>query len=183
LLPVFGGPANAATLPALTRYPYLTDSIQDSITINWATDQSATAGSVQWGPVGSCTANTTAASRTSIKVINTFEYQWKAVIPVSPDTQYCYRVLLGSTDLLGTDPSPQFTSQVAAGSAAPYSFAVFGDWGQAYAGGVNADQTNVLQQLSQSGARASANAPGRSSISRRQRVIFFTDSAMTGSFL
>jgi chitodextrinase len=61
--------------------------------------------------------------------------------------------MLGSTDLLGTDPSPQFTSQVAAGSTAPYSFAVFGDWGQAYAGGVNADQTNVLQQLSQSGAR------------------------------
>ena len=48
---------------------------------------------------------------------------------------YCYRVLLGCTDLLGTDPSPTFTSQVAAGSTAPFTFAVFGDWGQAYANG------------------------------------------------
>ena len=76
LMPVVGGTADAAVLPALTRYPYLTDSIQNSITVNWATDQSATAGSIQWGPVGSCSANTTAASRTSIKVINTAEYQW-----------------------------------------------------------------------------------------------------------
>ena len=53
LLPVFGGAVNAAPAPALTRYPYLTDSIQDSITLNWATDQSSTTatGSVKWGPV------------------------------------------------------------------------------------------------------------------------------------
>jgi len=153
LMPVLDAPANAAAVPALTRYPYLTDSIQNSITVNWATDRSGTTGSVQWGPVGSCTANTVIATRTAITVIATAEYQWKAVLPVSPDTQYCYRVLLGASDLLGSDPSPQFTSQVAAGSAAPYSFAVFGDWGQAYAGGVNADQANMLQQLSRSGAR------------------------------
>jgi chitodextrinase len=153
LLPVVGGPAAATTLPTLTRYPYLTDSIQDSITVNWATDRSATTGNVQWGPLGSCTANTMAATRTGISVNSALEYQWKAVVPVAADTQYCYRIQSGAADLLGTDPSPQFTSQVAAGSTAAYSFAVFGDWGQAYAGGVNADQTNVLQQLSQSGAR------------------------------
>ena len=73
--------------------------------------------------------------------------------PGLPDTTYCYRVILGSTDLLGSDPSPPFTSQVAAGSSTPFSFAVFGDWGQAYADGINADQANVLHQMSQSGAR------------------------------
>ena len=151
-LAMAGRQARAAS-PALTRYPYLTDSIQSSVTINWATDQSASTGSVTWGPPGFCGANTIAATRTSITVNVTAEYQWKATIPVAPDTAYCYRVLLGGADLLGSDPSPQFTSQVAAGSATPFSFAVFGDWGQAYAGSANTDQANVLQQIAISGAR------------------------------
>ncbi|MDT4983791.1 MAG: acid phosphatase type 7, partial [Pseudonocardiales bacterium] len=153
IIPALGGSADAAASPALTRYPYLTDSIQTSITVNWATDTSATAGSVKWGPSsGSCTANSTTASKTNITVIAKAEYQWKATIPVSPDTSYCYRVFLGSTDLLGTDASPAFTSQVAAGSSTPFSFAVFGDWGQAYANG-NPDQANVLHQMAISGSR------------------------------
>ena len=145
--------AEAATNGALTRYPYLTDSVQASITLNWATDTSGTTGSATWGPVGDCAANTVAATRTSMTVGAKPEYQWAATIPVSPDHRYCYRVRLGAADLLGSDVSPEFTSQVAAGSTTPYSFAVFGDWGQAYAGGVNADQTNVLKQISLSGAR------------------------------
>ena len=154
LVPLMGGTAVAAPVSALTRYPYLTDSVQNSVTVNWATDRSGTVGSVKWGPLGSCTANTMSTpTRTSITVGTVAEYQWKAVLPVSPDTSYCYRVMLGGTDLLGTDPTPQFTSQVAAGSTTPYSFAVFGDWGQAYANGVNTDQTNVLKQISLSGAR------------------------------
>ena len=144
--------AAAGTSTALTRYPYLTDSIQSSITVNWATDTSDSSASVTWGPPGSCAANAKAASRTSITVISRAEYQWEATIPVAPDTTYCYRVLLGGTDLLGSDPSPTFTSQVAAGSTAPFSFDVFGDWGQAYANG-NLDQTNVLRQMAASGAR------------------------------
>ena len=145
---VAAGPA-----ASLTRYPYLTDAVQTSITVNWATDRSATTGSVVWGPKGSCTANTTTATRTSITVVATPEYQWSATIPVSPDTAYCYRVYLGTTDLLGGDPSPVFTSQVAAGSTAPFSFVVLGDWGQAYAGGVNVDQTNVMRQIASTDAR------------------------------
>ncbi|HEV7205806.1 MAG TPA: DNRLRE domain-containing protein [Jatrophihabitans sp.] len=144
--------AAAAPVTALTRYPYLTDSIQSSITVNWATDTSATTGSVAWGPAGSCSAHITAATRTSITVVSKPEYQWAATIPVTPDTAYCYRPLLGGTDLLGSDPSPVFTSQVAAGSSAPFSFDVFGDWGQAYANG-NPDQTNVLSRMATSGAR------------------------------
>lgn len=152
LLPGAGRPVWAAVGP-LTRYPYLTDSIQSSVTVNWATDTSGSAGSVTWGPPGSCTGSSLAARRTSISVVSTAEYQWAATIPVSPDTTYCYRVFLGATDLLGGDPSPQFVSQVAVGSTAPYSFAVFGDWGQAYAGSLNPDQANVLAQIAHSGAR------------------------------
>ena len=152
IIPAIGGIARATPSSALTRYPYLTDSVQTTITINWATDTSASTGSVLWGPTGSCTTNTTAATKTNITVVSKAEFQWKATIPVSPDTAYCYRVLLGTTDLLGSDPSPVFTSQVAAGSATPFSFAVFGDWGQAYANG-NPDQANVLHQMAISGAR------------------------------
>jgi len=147
--------SRAASNAALTRYPYLTDSVQNSITINWATDTTGgTTGSVTWGPPGGdCALNSKAASKTNITVISKAEYQWAATIPVNPDTTYCYRVLLGTADLLGSDPSPVFTSQVAAGSTTPFSFAVFGDWGQAYDGGLNPDQTNVLRQISLSGAR------------------------------
>src|SRR4051812_1697283 len=150
---VLSAGAAAATDPALTRYPYLTDSIQSSATVNWATTRAATAASLQWGPTGSCAANTTAATRTATTVNGIAQYQWKATIAVSPDKGYCYRVRLGTIDLLGSDPAPSFTSQVASGSTAPFSFAVFGDWGQAYAGSANPDQANVLKQISLSGAR------------------------------
>ena len=152
VLPATG--ARAAVDTALTRYPYLTDSVQTSITVNWATDAAVTGtGSVTWGPVGSCAANTQPATGTPITVGTRAEMQWAATIPVTPDTSYCYRVRLGGTDLLGTDASPEFTSQVAAGSTAPFSFAVFGDWGQVYPNSLNGDQTNVLRQLSRSGVR------------------------------
>ena len=89
----------------------------------------------------------------SITVNSAPEYQWKAVIPVSPDTQYCYRV--SWVRPICSVPTRRRSSPRRSPPAppTPFSFAVFGDWGQAYAGGVNADQTNVLQQISQSGAR------------------------------
>lgn len=157
-MPAAGTPVAAAPNTALTRYPYLTDSVQSSITVNWATDRSSTTGSVLWGPLGNCTAYTTTATKTSITVVSKSEYQWKATLPVSPDTYYCYRVRLGSVDLLGSDGTPVFVSQVAKGSTKPFSFAVFGDWGQAYADSTNPDSTNpdqanVLRQISLSGAR------------------------------
>ena len=145
--------AHAVPSASLTRYPYLTDAVQTSVTINWATDRSGATGSVKWGPPGACTTHSLAATKTAMTVVSSPQYQWKATIPVTPDTVYCYRVLLGSSDLLGRDPSPRFTSQVAAGSTAPFSFAVFGDWGQTYAGGTNVDQANVLAQMARSGAR------------------------------
>ncbi len=91
----------------LTRYPYLTDLVDRYVTVNWATDKTGTTGSVKWGKVnadGSCTPNTTVtASYVSITVNSVGEYQWKANLTLTPDTQYCYRVYLGSTDLLGTN--------------------------------------------------------------------------------
>ena len=100
-------------------------------TINWATDRSATTGSVTWGRVGveACTANTAPAIRT--------EYhdhsgpRLSVVGAHDPDRQhpYCYRVFLGGTDLLDTDPAPQFWTQLPVGNATPFAFAVFGDWG------------------------------------------------------
>jgi hypothetical protein len=149
-----------AALSTLTRYPYLTDVIAGSATVNWATQRtSAVTGSVRWGQAGveSCTAHTTSASKTSITVNSVAEYQWKATLTgLNPDTPYCYRIYLGQSppaDLLGAEASPQFTSQLAAGASKPFTFVVFGDWGQANAGGANTDQANLLSRLVGSGAR------------------------------
>jgi hypothetical protein len=152
-------PALGAPSSSLTRYPYLTDLVDGSVTVNWATARtSSITGYVKWGKVGSsCTATTTAATKTSITVNSVGQYQWKATLPLQPntDTRYCYRVYLGTspqTDLLGTDPSPAFSTQLPAGAATPMKFAVFGDWGQADSDG-NTHQAKLLQRLADSGAR------------------------------
>ncbi len=148
-------PAGAATATQLRRYPYLTDAVGTAMTVNWGTDRSATTGSVAWGAVdgsGGCTpSNTVAGTKTGITVNNVAEYQWKAMLTLPAAGTYCYRVFLGTTDLLGSDPSPRFTTQVPAGSTQPFSFAVLGDWGQTDANGNNADQANVLSRLASSG--------------------------------
>jgi len=151
--------ALAAPSRALRRYPYLTDVVQTNATVNWATDKSNTTAYATYGIDGQegCTAHTATATRTSITVNRIGEYQWKASIPVAAATAYCYRVFLGTspsgTDLLGTDPSPVFRSQLPSGSTAPYSFAVFGDWGQVDANGANPDQARLMSRIATSGAR------------------------------
>ncbi|MDQ4078588.1 MAG: metallophosphoesterase, partial [Chloroflexota bacterium] len=150
--------ATTATYSAsLRRYPYLTDVVAQYATINWATDRSATTGSLKWGQVnadGSCTPSTSvSATFTNLTVNSVLEYQWKALLTLSPGTQYCYRVFLGATDLLGADPSPRFWTQVPKGSTEPFSFAVFGDWGSVDSTGSNPHQANVMQQIAASGAR------------------------------
>ena len=149
--------AQAAVAPQLTRYPYLTDVTQGNATVNWATDRSATTGFIRYGRVGSetCTAHKVNGSKTAINVGGVLEFQWKAKISgLSPNAQYCYRAFLGtSTDLLGSDPSPQFFSQIAAGSTTPYSFAVFGDWGDTDANGNNPAQAALMSSIASSGVR------------------------------
>jgi chitodextrinase len=147
--------ANAAVAPQLTRYPYLTDVVQTFATVNWATDRSGTKATLKYGVTGgSCATNTVSASKTSITVKSTLEYQWKAKLTnLSPNTQYCYRIFLGTTDLLGSDPSPVFWSQIPAGSATPYSFAVFGDWGDTDQNGNNPQQAAIMSSIANSGVR------------------------------
>jgi len=142
----------------LLRYPYLTDVVGSSATINWATDQSSAVGVVRWGQVGveGCTAHATPATSTVISVNGTNEYQWKALLNLTPGAEYCYRVYLGNNpqiDLLASDPSPRFKTQIPAGSSEPFSFAVFGDWGAVDAASANPDQANLMQQIAASGAR------------------------------
>ncbi len=141
----------------LTRYPYLTDVVGGNATVNFGTDRSNDSAVVRWGQVGveSCTAHTATATKTAVMVHGVGEYQWKAQLStLAPDTKYCYRPYLGTSqiDLLGRDPAPQFVSQLPSGSDAPFSFAVIGDWGQAYANG-NPDQANLMRRLAASGAR------------------------------
>jgi chitodextrinase len=143
---------------SLRRYPYLTDVVGPYATINWATDQSSATGLVRWGAVGveGCTAHTTSATRTTITVNGVNQYQWKALLDLAPDTEYCYRVFLGGgpeIDLLASDPSPHFKTQIPAGSNARFSFAVFGDWGAVDENGVNPDQANLMAEIAASGAR------------------------------
>jgi hypothetical protein len=139
----------------LRRYPYLTDVVDTYATVNWATDNSGSTASVTWGQVGSdsCAAHSATATKTSMTVNGVTEYQWQAELALSANTQYCYRVYLGNTDLLGSDPSPHFWTQVPAGGSTPYSFAVFGDWGNVDETGANPDQANVMAQIAASGAR------------------------------
>jgi calcineurin-like phosphoesterase family protein len=149
-------PVAAAASSALKRYPYLTDVVNGSATLNWATDRSSINGRLTWGPAGSCGANSVAATRTAITVNGVSEYQWTAkATGLAPQSSYCYRVYLGSsaqTDLLGTDPSPVLTTLPASGAGGSSTFAVIGDWGQAFANG-NPDQDALLTQLAASPAQ------------------------------
>jgi hypothetical protein len=151
--PALAGPA--AYSAQLLRYPYLTDVVENYATVNWATDTSETTGRVTWGRANneSCTAHSMDAISTTISVNSVIEYQWRATLTLTPNTQYCYRVYLDSTNLLGSDPSPRFRTQVRGDTFTPYSFAVFGDWGSVDDNGNNSHQANVMARIAASGAR------------------------------
>jgi len=72
--------ASATPSSSLRRYPYLTDLVLSHVTVNWATTTSISTGSVSYGKSGveSCTAHTVNATKTTITVGSTTEYQWKA---------------------------------------------------------------------------------------------------------
>jgi hypothetical protein len=140
----------------LRRAPYLTDLVGLHVLVNWATDRSATTGSLLWGPVsgGTCTlTNAETATRTPLTVGSLSEYQWKASLTLPATGTYCYRPYLAGTDLLAGNSSPEFVTQAAAGSTAPFSFGVLGDWGQVDADGDNPDQANLMTQIANSGLR------------------------------
>lgn len=143
-------------LPQLRRYPYLTDVVGSYAAINWATDRSQSKASVIWGQQagdGTYVLNqVTAATRVSITVNSVPVYQWKVELTgLAPDTVYRYRVILGTNpgiDLLGTDVTPAFRSQIAPGDGQPFTFAVFGDWASVYeADGTHPAQANLMAQV------------------------------------
>ena len=148
--------------PQLMRYPYLTDTVGSSATVNWATDRSRTSGRIKYGRVGaeSCSAHTKAASRSSISVNGLGRYAWRADLSgLTPGARYCYRIELGTAspviDLLGGDPSPDFHAQLPAGASEPFSFAVLGDWGAVGTteAGIDNRQADVMSRIAASGVR------------------------------
>jgi hypothetical protein len=155
-------PVASAYQPQLKRYPYLTDVVGSNATVNWATDQSRTSGTIKYGKVGSepCTAHSKTASRSTITVNAVPQYQWLANLTgLTQGARYCYRIQLGTTspviDLLGTDASPEFYAQLPAGSSEPFSFAVLGDWGAVgdTQAGPDNKQADVMSQIAASGVR------------------------------
>jgi len=169
----------------LLRAPYVTDLTQTSADVNWATSVSnvTSPGALQWGPLGSCTAHTTAvpaklpnsypaaATPTSITgsaytvVSGSSEYQSTVVITgLSPSTTYCYRPLgPGSVDLLGSNPTQSFTTLDPAGTSAPLTFDVVGDLGEtqyssgtAFPKNLNTDQAAIDSLIGQSASTAGA---------------------------
>ena len=160
LVAASSGSAAASYSSQLRRYPYLTDVVGPYATINWATDRSQTSGAVRFGKAGteSCTAHYVPATKTAITVNGVLEYQWKALLNLTPGAQYCYRVYLGSSpvneiDLLGSDIAPIFWTQVPTGATNSFSFVVFGDWGQVDSAGTNPSQANLMSLMASSGAR------------------------------
>jgi hypothetical protein len=159
-------PADAALSGAsalLTRAPYLTDLTQTSVQVSWATSTQNT-GVVQYGPPGNCTANSVAATSqgAAITIGSVKEYQNSlAVTGLTAGTSYCYRITsTGSSpmDLLGSNPSPQFTTLEAANGSAPLTFDVLGDWGDNTNSGnvsasLNVNQAGVDAQIASSGAQ------------------------------
>ena len=141
--------ASAASYSSmLKRYPYVSELVGNSATVNWATDRSQASGSVTWGSVanGACTPSSlVTANKVVISVGSTSEYQWTAPLVFPGPGTYCYRVQLAGADLLGPDPSPQVKTAAAPGT--PFSFAVVGDFGYTSTG-----EANVMSQIGASPA-------------------------------
>jgi hypothetical protein len=166
----------------LTRAPYVTDLTQAGADVSWATTSSAL-GTLDWGPLGNCAlyqapvpsslpdsypAAGTPPSITGPEfnvVSGTNEYQSTVVLSgLSASTTYCYRPLgplaTGGVDLLGSNPSQQFTTLDPVGSSNPLTFDVVGDIGEtlyssttAFPNNLNTDQAAIDSLIGSSGAK------------------------------
>lgn len=163
--PAAAAPAGLAGASAvLTRAPYLTDLTQTSVQVSWATS-TQNVGVVQYGPPGNCTASSVIATSAGspITIGSVKEYQNSVTVGgLSASATYCYRITNTGTspvDLLGTNPSPQFTTLEPTSGTAPLTFDVLGDWGDTTnsgnntTGAVNQNQAGVDAQLAASGAQ------------------------------
>ncbi len=190
VLPIFSasaaGPSPIAVTPfsgfnsLLTRAPYVTDLSQTNADVSWATS-SATAGTLEWGPSGNCTAHTAAvpsslptlvpasgspssATGREFTVNSTSEYQSTVVLTgLSPSSTYCYQPMSGGSspvNLLGSNPDQSFTTLDPVGSSSPLTFDVMGDLGEtlyssstAFPNNLNTDQAAVDSLIGSSGAK------------------------------
>jgi len=159
--PAFAGLPGASA--DLTRAPYLTDVTSTSVTVTWAAT-TQTRGIVRYGRPGQCDTGSvqSTALGSPITVNGVREYQSSVTVGgLTPGTSYCYRVLSGESppkDLLGSAPTPSFTTLDAAGGSSPVTFAVLGDWGDTTNSGVNdgtlnANQAAIDALIAASGAR------------------------------
>ncbi|MET7419770.1 fibronectin type III domain-containing protein [Dactylosporangium sp. NPDC005555] len=145
----------------LARAPYLTDLTATSVQVTWATTTQSR-GVVKYGEPGNCAASSvlSAAQGSPIAVNGVTRYQSSIRVDgLRAGTRYCYRVYSdASADLLGDNATPSFTTLEPAGGTAPFTFAVFGDWGDTTNSGVNdgtlnVNQAGVLAGVGASGAR------------------------------
>ncbi len=158
-------PAGATASGQLVRYPYLTDLTASSVQVTFDTTVKITSanGAVRWGtPSGStgCTLTGSSASGSGHNTVNApitvagvTEYQTSITATgLSSGTSYCYRVYTGgssSTDLLGTDAAPRFSTM---SSSTSLTFDVFGDWGDNTISG-GSGQANLDALIAASGAK------------------------------
>ncbi len=149
--------------PGLTRAPYLSDLTQTSVQVSWATAAQSQAV-VEYGTPGNCTAHSVIATKLGnpITIGTTTEYLNSVLVTgLSPATTYCYRITntgASPVDLLGSNPSPQFTTLEPPNGSQPLTFDVLGDWGDTTNGAVNdgslnANQAGVDAQIASSGAQ------------------------------
>lgn len=147
----------------LTRAPYLTDLTASSVRVNWATSTQQR-GVVRFGPPGNCQQApvTASADGTAFTVSGVTEYQHSVLVTrLAAGTAYCYRITStgpGPVDLLGSNPSPQFTTLPPAASTTSLTFDVLGDSGDTTSNGVNNGALNQGQAavealIATSGAR------------------------------
>lgn len=148
-----------AASPFATRFPYLTDSTADHVTVNLATTVSTPMPVATWGPAGGSCADraATADARTTISVAGMTEYQYRIRLTgLAADTPYCYRVQQGTTSVDGGMRT--FRSGIPAGVSTPYSFVVLGDSGGGSGGSFPTDESNIMSRIAASGARLLVNA-------------------------
>jgi chitodextrinase len=135
----------------------------------WATT-TQTKGIVKYGTGSNCAGSSlqSATAGTPITVNSVKEYQNTVQLTgLTAGTTYCYRIFTGDAtpvDLLGTVPTPSFTTMDSATSTAPVTFDVLGDWGDTTNSGVqdgaslNANQAALDAQITASGARFAVSA-------------------------
>ena len=159
--------SSSGYIAQLKRYPYLTDLVGTSVTVNWAhrqlLDQPAPSSGARSAP-------SPAPPTRRVRDADRDHRQRRLRVPVEghhhraqADTAVLLPGLLRhrlTIDLLGTDPSPTFTTQIAAGAAHAVQVRRVRRLGQgATPTATNPDQANVMSADRGAAAPASRSRP------------------------